>query len=184
MSKKVIIVGDGPGGLSAALFLAKNGMDVAVYGQDKTAMHWAYLYNYLGIPEIGGSAFQDIAREQVKNFNAQLHDERVESVTPAGDGFSVTTEGGETVSADFVILSEGKGARIANAMGLEKNERGIIADRDGRTSLKNAYAVGRGTNIVRSQAIISAGEGAAAALDILSIVNGKEFNDFDTPPDA
>lgn len=27
---KVIIVGDGPGGLAAALFLAKNGQDVTV----------------------------------------------------------------------------------------------------------------------------------------------------------
>ena len=48
----VVIVGDGPGGLSAALFLAKNGQDVTVFGTDDTAMHYAYLYNYLGIPEI------------------------------------------------------------------------------------------------------------------------------------
>ena len=32
----VLVVGDGPGGLSAALFLAKNGMDVAVFGQNTT----------------------------------------------------------------------------------------------------------------------------------------------------
>ena len=31
----VIVVGDGPGGLSAALFLAKNDMSVTVFGQDK-----------------------------------------------------------------------------------------------------------------------------------------------------
>jgi flavin-dependent dehydrogenase len=37
----VIVIGDGPGGLSAALFLAKNKMDVVVFGEDKTAMHWA-----------------------------------------------------------------------------------------------------------------------------------------------
>ena len=61
----VIVVGDGPGGLSAALFLAKNGQEVTVYGQDKTAMNHAHLYNYLGIPEIGGTEFQAIARQQV-----------------------------------------------------------------------------------------------------------------------
>jgi hypothetical protein len=43
--------------------------------------------------------------------------------------------------------------------------------------------VGRATRVTRSQAIISAGEGAASALDILSTIHGKEFNDFDTPPD-
>jgi thioredoxin reductase len=67
-------------------------------------------------------------------------------------------------------------------MGLEKTDAGIVVDRNGRTSVEGVYAVGRGTKIHRSQAIISAGEGAAAALDILSIVHGKDFNDFDVPP--
>jgi thioredoxin reductase len=48
MTTSVIVVGDGPGGLSAALFLAKGGISVTVYGEDKTAMHWALLKNYLG----------------------------------------------------------------------------------------------------------------------------------------
>src|SRR5688500_15938331 len=50
----VIVIGDGPGGLSAALFLAKNKVDVVVFGEDKTAMNYAHLKNYLGLPEIGG----------------------------------------------------------------------------------------------------------------------------------
>jgi len=54
----VLIVGDGPAGLSAALFLAKNDMSVTVFGQDTTPMHKAMLYNYLGIPEMTGSDFQ------------------------------------------------------------------------------------------------------------------------------
>ena len=54
----VVIVGDGPGGLSAAVFLAKNGLSTVVYGQDKTAMHWALVKNYLGFPEIHGTEFQ------------------------------------------------------------------------------------------------------------------------------
>ena len=51
---KIIVVGDGPGGLSCALFLAKNEMDVTVFGKDDTAMHYAELHNYLGIPKILG----------------------------------------------------------------------------------------------------------------------------------
>jgi thioredoxin reductase (NADPH) len=65
-----IVIGDGPGGLSAALFLAKSGLEVSVYGQDKTAMHWALLKNYLGLPEVHGSEFQKVARKQVE---ALLH---------------------------------------------------------------------------------------------------------------
>lgn len=182
MDKQVIIVGDGPGGLSAALFLAKNGMSVAVYGQDKTAMHWALLNNYLGIPQITGTKFQEVARKQVTAFGADLHDMRVEQVEQNADGFAVTLADDAVHTAAYVVLAEGKGALIATAMGLPKNDSGIIVDRNGFTGVDGLYAVGRGTKIHRSQAIISAGEGAAAALDILSREHGKDFNDFDTPP--
>jgi flavin-dependent dehydrogenase len=36
---RIIVVGDGPAGLAAALFLSRNGQDVVVYAQDQTAMH-------------------------------------------------------------------------------------------------------------------------------------------------
>ena len=64
----VIIVGDGPAGLSAALFLSKKGMDVTVIGKNETAMHYAMLYNYLGIEAITGTDFQNIARKTGKRF--------------------------------------------------------------------------------------------------------------------
>ena len=82
----VIVIGDGPGGLSAALFLAKNGKDVVVFGQDKTAMHWAMLHNYLGIPQVHGSEFQRIARQQVIDHGGRIEDQRVESVRALNEG--------------------------------------------------------------------------------------------------
>ena len=120
----VNIVGDGPGGLSAALFLAKNGHEVAVYGQDKTAMHFAHIHNYLGIPEIAGSDFQEIARDQVKSFGAQIIDEEVTAVA-TGDRFVVTTASGESAS-DYLILTEGKSPDLARTMGLAEGETGAI----------------------------------------------------------
>ena len=64
------IVGDGPGGLSAALFLAKAGHDVTVYGRDATAMNYAYLYNYLGFPEISGTEFQRAAWQALRSASS------------------------------------------------------------------------------------------------------------------
>jgi thioredoxin reductase (NADPH) len=180
----VLIIGDGPGGLSAALFLAKAGLDVVLVGQDKTAMNYALLKNYLGIPEIIGSEFQKAARTQVSRFGAKLRDERVETVAQKADGWSATLEGGAQITARYLVLSEGKGPRLAKQLGLHFDEaNGIETDRNARTAI-GAYVVGRSARPGRSQAIISAGDGAAAAIDILSRERGESFVDWDEPPKA
>jgi thioredoxin reductase (NADPH) len=180
-----IVVGDGPGGLSAALFLAKNGVEVAVYGQDKTAMHWAQVKNYLGIPDIHGSEFQRTARLQASSFGAKLISARVESIARDGEGFVATLESGDQVRAQFVILSEGKSPKLAQQLGLSFDEQeGLQVDINGRTTLAGVYAVGRLVRPKRSQAIISAGDGAAAAIDILSTLKGEPVQDWDSPPEA
>ena len=49
--------------------------------------------------------------------------------------------------------------------------------------MERVYAVGRLARPTRSQAIISAGDGAAAAIDILSIIQDKPVQDWDSPPE-
>ena len=179
----VIVIGDGPGGLSAALFLAKNKIDVVVFGQDKTAMNYALIKNYLGIPEIVGTEFQRIARQQVTALGARIRGEAVEAIASAGGRFTVTLEGGEQLTARYLVLSEGKGPRLAKTLGLAFDEgKGIATDRNARSSVDGVYIVGRSARPGRSQAIISAGDGAAAAIDILSREKGEDFLDWDEPP--
>ncbi len=181
----VIVIGDGPGGLSAALFLAKAGKDVVVFGQDKTAMHWALLKNYLGIAEIHGSELQKIGRAQVTALGATIRDERIDTVEVSEGRLSVTTEGGETMGAKYLVLSEGKSPRLATMLGLRFDpETGVAADRNGRTDVADVYVVGRLARPGRSQAIISAGDGAAAAIDILSREKGENVTDWDSPPES
>lgn len=182
----VIVIGDGPGGLSAALFLAKNGIDVVVFGEDKTAMHWAHVKNYLGIVEIAGAEFQAIARKQVTAFGARLRDEHVDGVTKGSDGrFVVKLKGGGEETARYLILSEGKSPKHAKQLGLAFDEKnGIETDKNAKSKLDGVYVIGRSSRPGRSQAIISAGDGAAAAIDILSLEKGENFVDWDEPPKA
>ncbi len=181
----VIVVGDGPGGLSAALFLAKNGLDVVVFGKDATAMHWAHLHNYLGVPDTAGSALQAVARAQVAEKGARLVDAEVTGVERDGEGFVATTSEGARETGRYLILSEGKTPRLAQHLGLEPGVDGIAVDRWGRTEVDRVYAVGRMVRPGRSQATSSAGDGAAAAVDLLAREHDKDrWVDWDSPPKA
>ncbi|MDE2998899.1 MAG: FAD-dependent oxidoreductase [Gemmatimonadota bacterium] len=175
----VLIVGDGPGGLSAALFLAKNGMDVAVFGQNTTPMHKAMLYNYLGIPELTGSEFQRISRNQVAAQGASIEDVQVAGIEKTRTGFTLTTEDGATRNGQYLILAAGTNVKLGVSIGLERGPDGLECDRDGRTAVDGLYVVGWSTRLRKTQAIISAGQGASAALDILSIEAGEDVHDFD-----
>lgn len=176
---RIGIVGDGPGGLSAALFLAKAGHTVTVYGKDATAMNYAYLYNYLGIPEIAGTDFQRVAKQQVQSHGATLVDATVTAVERAGDGFRLSVDDGNQLDVDYLILTEGKTAPLAESLGVTTD---TPPTRDGRTDVPRLYVVGRTARPKRSQAIISAGDGAAAALDILADLKGSDVQDWDSPP--
>jgi thioredoxin reductase len=181
----VIVIGDGPGGLSAALFLAKNKLDVVVFGEDKTAMNYALVKNYLGIAEILGTDFQRVARKQVADLGATLRDEHVTGLGGAAGQWSVTLASGETLTARYLVLSEGKAPKLAKLLGLDFDATtGIATDKNAKTKLDGVYVVGRSARPGRSQAIISAGDGAAAAIDILSREKKENFVDWDEPPKA
>lgn len=180
---KIVVVGDGPGGLSAALFLAKNGEEVTVYGQDQTAMNFALLFNYLGIPEISGTEFQTVAKGQVIAQGGSIVDAEVTSVKADGDRYEVTLADGTTDSAEYLVMNEGRNPQLATSLGVAIDDEGAIAvDRHGLSSVPRVYVVGRSVRPSRSQAIITAGAGAAAALDILSRERGKDVQDWDSPP--
>ena len=177
---EIIIIGDGPAGLSAALFLSKAKHNVTVFGKDQTPMHSAMLYNYLGIPEIKGPDFQTISRQQVTDFGTNLVFNEAASVKHSATGFTVTSDEPKDYEAQYLIIASGKNPEFAKKLGLTLDERkSIAADRDGRTTVENCYVVGWSTRPDKIQAIISAGDGASAALDILSKEAGKEIHDFD-----
>ncbi len=155
-----------------------------MYGTDETAMHYAWLHNYLGVPDTHGSTFQEIARAQVTEQGATLVDAQITAVRATGDGFVGSTEQDEdAVAADYVMIAGGKAsAKLAASLGVDTSGEGIDTDRDGRTDVDKVYVLGRVAKPNRSQAIVSAGIGAAAALDILSREAGEDVHDWDSPP--
>lgn len=173
----VIVIGDGPAGLTAALYLSKNDMSVRVIGQDRTPMHKALLHNQPGAPDTPGSDFVSTTRDQCRGFGTHLEEAEAVSVTRDGDAFVARTDDGVSFRARYLVLATGRDRHLADALGLEGDET-VRVDMRGRTSVDRVYA---GGNLSRglTQAVISAGDGAVIALDILSREHGKPFYDYD-----
>lgn len=180
----VIVVGGGPAGLGAALYTAKNGLETTVFDTDRTWMHKAHLFNYLGIESMDGTEFVEQSREQVEGFGAELREEEVLDVEQTADGFSVET-GDDEYSAEYLVLATGTDRGLAKDLGCELTDRAVVdVDVTMETSVENVYAVGAMGRVEEWQAQIAAGDGAAAGLNILSTEKGEKFHDFDAPEDA
>ncbi|WP_408959862.1 FAD-dependent oxidoreductase [Natrinema sp. 74] len=182
---RVIVVGGGPAGLSAALFTAKNGLETTVFDTDETWMHKAHLFNYLGIGSVGGSEFMATARQQVDDFGVDRRQgEEVTAVSESGDGFTVETEA-DSYEAEYVVLATGANRDLAEELGCDLTEEGPVdVGVSMETSVDGAYATGAMVRAEEWQAAIAVGDGAAAALNILSAVKGEHYHDFDVPDDA
>jgi thioredoxin reductase (NADPH) len=172
----VAIIGGGPAGLSAALFTAKNGLDMRVFDTDDTVMHAARLYNYLGVENVRGDEFIDVAREQ----GADRHQgETVTGVERTDKGFQVTTDEDE-YDAPYVVLASGCPCDLAKELGCELGRLDTVnIYADCETSVENAYATGEAVWMPKIQAAISVGHGATAAIDILSKERNEPFHDYD-----
>ena len=181
----VAIVGGGPAGLSTALFTAKNGLETTVFDTDGTWMHKAHLFNYPGIGSVDGSAFVETLRDQVDSFGVERQQGvEVSTVSESGDGFALEAESGQ-YEADYVILATGANRNLAEGLGCDFTDEDIVdVNVSMETSVADAYATGAMVRAEEWQAVISAGDGAAAALNILSKEKGEHFHDFDVPDDA
>jgi len=118
--ENLIIIGGGPGGLSASIYAARNGVAPLVLngpepgGQITTTSE---LENYPGFPDpIGGFELTQKMTEQAENFGVRLKYESAEEVDFSGDKFTVKTEAGEYI-ADSIIIATGAEPKT---LGLEK----------------------------------------------------------------
>lgn len=179
----VIVAGGGIAGLSAAIFLAKAGVSVAVFDQSESSLRRvATVRNYLGFPEgVGGAELLDLGKRQAQSFGADVFDERVDSVTKADEGFVVRSAGVEHAST-YVILASNKRSDLATGLGLKLGgfgDRFVSVNASGETEVDGCYATGRITGLP-SQAVVSAGDGAKVAIEIIQRIRGGYYVDHDT----
>ncbi|MFD1565456.1 NAD(P)/FAD-dependent oxidoreductase [Haloarchaeobius amylolyticus] len=87
--------------------------------------------------------------------------------------------------ADFVVLATGANRELADDLGCTfADDDTVDVGVEMETSVEGVYATGAMVRPEEWQAAIAVGDGAAAALNILSTVKGEHYHDFDVPDDA
>lgn len=101
----VIIVGGGPSGISASLYLKRSNIDVLVITSDNSTLKKAdVINNYYGIKEISGSSLYDIGIEQAKSLNVPVIKEEVTKINKQ-EVFEVTTNKNRYLSKTVVLAT-------------------------------------------------------------------------------
>lgn len=182
----IAIVGAGTAGASAALFAAKAGKKTLVIDSDQSMTRRAWIENHYGVEKIAGPDLIDIGKKQAANFGSELIAGKVADVTALdAGGFRLKTEDGSTYDAAHVILATGALAELAERIGVKvkpgtepRIKTVVDADAQGRTNVPGIWAAGTVAG-VSVHTIITAGDGAKVAVNVLSELNGERYVDHD-----
>ena len=181
----IVIIGAGPAGASAAIFTAKAGKSTVLIDSDQSVTKRAWIENHYGAPNTTGPDLVEIGKKQAVQHGAQLVADKVTDVQKNGDGFVVTTESGASYEAAHVVFATGMITELAGQVGValkdgtEPRIKTIIdCDATGRTSIDGIWAAGTVAG-VSMHTIITAGDGAKVAINIVSELNGARYVDHD-----
>ncbi len=161
MSKEeLVIVGQGPAGLSAAIYAGRAGIQTLVIGCNPKVAGNYQIDNYFGFPDpISGGELIKRGTEQALKYGVQLRSERVLKIYPESDGsYTVTSEDGR-IDAWAVIL----------ATGVSRIRPGIdnLPDYEGHGV---AYCVSCDGFFYRNKKVMVLGEGLFAANQALDLL--------------
>jgi thioredoxin reductase (NADPH) len=122
---KSIVIGTGPAGLTAAIYLARANLSPLVIegpepgGQLTTTTE---VENFPGFPEgIMGPDLMANMRKQAERFGAEFRTGWINKVDTSKRPFTLSLEGGETLQAETLIISTGASAKYMGIPGERDN---------------------------------------------------------------
>lgn len=127
MQKKLLIIGGGAAGLSAAIYASRANIPTTVLYRDGGALaQTEKIENYFGFPQpVSGTELLQRGQEQASRLGAKLIQTEVTGIAYAADGFSVHSTTG-AFPANAIILSTGTSRRTPRLSGITEWEgRGV-----------------------------------------------------------
>ena len=170
----VIIIGAGPAGISASLYIKRANLNPLVLYNDKSSLEKTEkIDNYYGFEKgIDGKKLYEDGIKQAENLDIEIKNEEVIKIEFEEDGYSVTTANNK-YNSKVVILATGNKKNIPNIKGIREFEgKGIsyCAICDGFFYKdKNVVVIGSG-----NYAISETNDLINISKEITILTNGKE----------
>lgn len=121
-----IIIGAGPAGLTAAIYLARYHLSIRLFDSGTSRAAWIpCTHNHAGYPDgISGKELLSRMLEQARKYGAVREEKRVEHLAKTGDHFTIGTDGG-TFTARSVLLATGVVNRRPDALSEEVHDEAL-----------------------------------------------------------
>ncbi|RYL91629.1 NAD(P)/FAD-dependent oxidoreductase [Sporolactobacillus sp. THM19-2] len=184
----VAIIGGGPAGQSAAIFTGRADLKTLLLDNEKGLTRRALLKNHYGIEETSGANLVETGRKQAALAGTEFVKAQATNIEKKDGTFEIQTEDGTTYSAGQVILATGSNTKLAQAIGLktkdgrEKYVKTVInVDEYGHTSIDGIWAAGVAAG-VSVHTIVTSGDGAKTAINLISELKGERYVDHDKLP--
>ena len=206
MKTKCLIIGSGPAGYTAAIYAGRANLQPTLYAglqMGGQLTQTTDIENFPGFPDgIDANEMMENFRKQAARFDADIRDGVITDVDFSQKPYVATTDRGEKIEADTIIIAPGASAKYLGlpdekkydlsidgfflAIGhkpntdifrgkLDMDEVGYIKTQGDtpRTNIEGVYAAGDCADPTYRQAVVAAGSGCKAALEAERYLQGK-----------